>query len=66
MERAQGRMEPADYERLKATDEHRLLHILDRLRKFSKMGREGNGSHSLRKAAPATKKAGSRPLHQGP
>ncbi len=31
MERAAGRMELADYERLKATDEHRLLHILDRL-----------------------------------
>lgn len=30
MERAQGRMELADYERLKATDEHRLLQILDR------------------------------------
>jgi len=31
MERAQGRMEQADYERLKATDEHRLLQLLDRL-----------------------------------
>ncbi len=31
MERAQGRMELADYERLKATDEHRLLQLLDRL-----------------------------------
>ena len=31
MERAQGRMAPADYERLKATDEHRLLQLLDRL-----------------------------------
>ena len=31
MERTQGRMEPADYERLKATDEHRLLQLLDRL-----------------------------------
>jgi len=31
MEHAQGRMERADYERLKATDEHRLLQLLDRL-----------------------------------
>lgn len=31
MERSQGRMEHADYERLKATDERRLLHVLDRL-----------------------------------
>lgn len=31
MEHAQGRMELADYERLKATDEHRLLQLLDRL-----------------------------------
>src|SRR5690606_2897066 len=31
MERSQGRMEQADYERLKATDERRLLHVLDRL-----------------------------------
>jgi cytochrome c-type biogenesis protein CcmH len=31
MERSQGRMEEADYERLKATDERRLLHVLDQL-----------------------------------
>ena len=31
MERTQGRMDLADYERLKATDEHRLLQLLDRL-----------------------------------
>ena len=31
MEHVQGRMEETDYERLKATDEHRLLHVLDRL-----------------------------------
>ncbi len=31
VELAQGRLEPADYERLKATDERRLLGVLDRL-----------------------------------
>ena len=31
MELAQGRMEPHDHARLKATDEHRLLLVLDRL-----------------------------------
>jgi cytochrome c-type biogenesis protein CcmH len=31
MELAQGRLDKADYERLKATDERRLLHILDQL-----------------------------------
>ncbi len=31
MEVTQGRMEQADYERLKSTDERRLLHVLDRL-----------------------------------
>jgi cytochrome c-type biogenesis protein CcmH len=31
MELSQGRMDKADYERLKATDEGRLLHLLDRL-----------------------------------
>jgi hypothetical protein len=50
MERAQGRMELADYERLKATDEHRLLHVLDRL-EILKDGREGDGSHT-QEAAP--------------
>ena len=38
MERAQGRMEPADYERLKATDEHRLLQILGRLEILKEAG----------------------------
>ncbi len=38
MERAQGRMEPDDYERLKATDEHRLLQILDRLETLKEVG----------------------------
>jgi len=31
VELAQGRLEPEDYSRLKATDERRLLHVLDRL-----------------------------------
>ncbi len=31
VELAQGRMAPQDYERLKATDERQLLHVLDRL-----------------------------------
>jgi cytochrome c-type biogenesis protein CcmH len=53
MERAQGRMELADYERLKATDEHRLLHVLDRL-EILKDGREGDGSHT-QEAAPKRK-----------
>jgi len=30
-EYAQGRLSPADYQRLKATDEHRLVKVLDRL-----------------------------------
>ncbi|MDH4194217.1 MAG: tetratricopeptide repeat protein [Nitrospirota bacterium] len=34
MELSQGRMEKPDYERLKATDERRLLHLLDRLDTF--------------------------------
>jgi len=34
MELSQGRMDKADYERLKATDERRLLHLLDRLDTF--------------------------------
>ncbi len=38
MERAHGRLEPADYERLKATDEHRLLQILDRLEILKEAG----------------------------
>ena len=39
MERSQGRMEQADYERLKATDEHRLLHILNRLDELKEIAR---------------------------
>ena len=42
MEHAAGRMELADYERLKATDEHRLLHVLDRL-EVLKGSTEGEG-----------------------
>jgi cytochrome c-type biogenesis protein CcmH len=34
MELSQGRMDQADYERLKATDERRLLHLLDKLDTF--------------------------------
>jgi cytochrome c-type biogenesis protein CcmH len=34
MELSQGRMDLADYERLKATDERRLLHLLDKLDTF--------------------------------
>ena len=34
MELSQGRMDQADYERLKATDECRLLHLLDKLDTF--------------------------------
>jgi cytochrome c-type biogenesis protein CcmH len=45
MERAHHRMELADYERLKATDEHRLLQLLDRL-EILKEEREGNSSHT--------------------
>ena len=45
MERAQGRLELADYERLKATDEIRLLHILDRL-EMLKDGIGGEGPHT--------------------
>ncbi len=44
MERSQGRMEQADYERLKATDEHRLLQLLDRLETL-KLKKEGNDSN---------------------
>lgn len=40
MEVTQGRMEQADYERLKATDERRLLHVLDRLEEL----KNGEGS----------------------
>ena len=49
MERAQGRMEQNDYERLKATDEHRLLHILDRL-EILKDRRKGGDSKAHEKA----------------
>jgi cytochrome c-type biogenesis protein CcmH len=53
MERAQGRMEQGDYERLKATDEHRLLHVLDRL-EVLKDGREGSHSEH-QESAPQRK-----------
>ncbi len=53
MERAQGRMELADYERLKATDEHRLLQILDRL-EILKDGRKGDDGN-VHKTAPQRK-----------
>ncbi len=36
VELAQQRMEPDDHARLKATDEHRLLHVLDRLETLQK------------------------------
>ncbi len=53
MERAQGRMESADYERLKATDEHRLLQLLDRLDALKEPGqydeRNGQGTAAQRK-----------------
>ena len=51
MERAQGRMEQADYERLKATDEHRLLHVLDRLETI-KVGISGERGHASNSAKP--------------
>ena len=44
MERAQGRMELADYERLKATDEHRLLQLLDRLDVLKESGMHDDGN----------------------
>jgi len=37
MEITQGRMEQADYERLKATDERRLLQVLDRLEELKEI-----------------------------
>ena len=40
MEHAQGRMEAADYERLKATDERRLLQVLDRLDRLRELGED--------------------------
>ena len=49
MERVQGRMEQADYERLKATDEHRLLQVLDRLETL-KDGRSREDSTAQEKA----------------
>ncbi|MDH5562979.1 MAG: tetratricopeptide repeat protein [Nitrospirota bacterium] len=53
MERAQGRMEPNDYERLKATDEHRLLQLLDRL-EFLKDGAKDD-AHKTQDDAPQRK-----------
>jgi cytochrome c-type biogenesis protein CcmH len=43
MERAHHRMELADYERLKATDEHRLLQVLDRIETLND-GKRGEDS----------------------
>lgn len=43
MELAQGRMDQADYERLKATDERRLLNLLDRLDTFKDTAQEDTG-----------------------
>jgi len=54
MERAQGRLELADYERLKATDEIRLLHILDRL-EMLKDGIEGEDPHTQEEGAQRKK-----------
>ncbi len=46
MEHVQGRMEETDYERLKATDEHRLLQVLDRLEKLKdKKSGDDNKAH---------------------
>ncbi len=53
MERAQGRMEQGDYDRLKATDEHRLLQVLDRL-EVLKDGRQGGHSEN-QESAPQRK-----------
>jgi cytochrome c-type biogenesis protein CcmH len=53
MERAQGRMEQVDYERLKTTDEHRLLQILDRLDILKEAGQHDGSNAS--EAAPQRK-----------
>jgi len=44
MELAQGRMEQTDYERLKTTDEHRLLQLLDRLDVLKESGMHDDGN----------------------
>jgi cytochrome c-type biogenesis protein CcmH len=43
MELSQGRMDQADYERLKATDERRLLNLLDRLDTFKDTAQQDTG-----------------------
>lgn len=43
MELAQGRLDQADYERLKATDERRLLNLLDRLDTFKDTAQQDTG-----------------------
>ncbi len=50
MERAHHRMEQVDYERLKATDEHRLLQLLDRLEalKHKKDGDDSNDQQTTK------------------
>ncbi|NKB81684.1 MAG: c-type cytochrome biogenesis protein CcmI [Nitrospirales bacterium] len=52
-ELAQGRLEPDDYERLKATDEHRLLQVLNRVQALA--GQES--SHSTDVATAASSRA---------
>ena len=53
VELAQGRLEQEDYERLKATDERRLLKVLDRLEALT-------ATHSHKPTHRQTKKTGSR------
>lgn len=45
MELAQGRMDKDDYERLKTTDEHRLLNLLDKLDTFHEAGHHDTNDH---------------------
>lgn len=51
LELSQGRMDPSDYERLKATDERRLLSLLDRLDSFQDIVQDKTSEHQ-----PATSK----------
>ena len=51
LELSQGRMDPSDYERLKATDERRLLSLLDRLDSFQDIVQDETSEHQ-----PATSK----------
>ena len=53
VELAQGRLEQEDYARLKATDEQRLLGVLDRLEALAATGRSSSSSeqHSLPRSA---------------